>query len=62
AAVQMIEAGGDVALTTGRGSWIRVFRAYEARVAASPAFRERVRESAGRVLELKRSLGVDAPG
>ena len=62
AAVQVIEAGGDIALTTGRGSWIRVFRAYEARVAASPAFRERVRESAGRVLELKRSLGLDAPG
>ena len=62
AAVQVIEAGGDVALTTGRGSWIRVFRAFEARADASPAFRERVRESAARVLELKRSLGFDAPG
>lgn len=62
AAVQVIEAGGDIALTTGRGSWIRVFRAYEARVEESPAFRERVRESAARVLELKRSLGLDAPG
>ena len=62
AAVQVIEAGGDMALTTGRGSWIRVFRAFEARAAASPAFRERVRESAARVLELKRSLGLDVPG
>ncbi|HEV2820142.1 MAG TPA: glycoside hydrolase family 3 N-terminal domain-containing protein [Solirubrobacteraceae bacterium] len=62
AAVEMVEAGGDIALTTGRGSWIRVFRAFEARADASPAFRERVRESAARVLELKRSLGLDAPG
>lgn len=62
AAVQVVEAGGDIALTTGRGSWIRVFRAFEARADASPAFRERVRESAARVLELKRSLGLGAPG
>ena len=62
AAVQVVEAGGDIALTTGRGSWIRVFRAFQARAHASPAFRQRVRESAARVLELKRSLGLDAPG
>jgi len=55
AAVATIEAGGDVALTTGRGSWIRVFRALGERARGDEDFRAQVRESAARVLELKRS-------
>lgn len=55
AAVGSVEAGGDIALTTGRGSWIRVFRALGDRARRDEDFRARVRESAARVLELKRS-------
>ena len=57
AAVGSVEAGGDIALTTGRGSWIRVFRALGGRARRDEDFRARVRESAARVLELKRSAG-----
>jgi beta-N-acetylhexosaminidase len=56
AAVRAIAAGNDVVLTTGRGSWIRVYRALLARARADPAFRARVRESAARVLALRRTL------
>jgi beta-N-acetylhexosaminidase len=55
-AVDAVAAGADLALTTGRGSWIRVFRALQDRAAASPAFARRVRESAGRVQRLKDDL------
>ncbi|HEV2753523.1 MAG TPA: glycoside hydrolase family 3 N-terminal domain-containing protein [Solirubrobacteraceae bacterium] len=57
AAVGSVQAGGDIALTTGRGSWIRVFRAVGDRARSDENFRARVRESAARVLELKRSAG-----
>jgi len=57
AAVATVEAGGDLALTTGRGSWIRVFGALGDRARDDEDFRARVRESAARVLELKRSAG-----
>jgi len=57
--VGTVEAGGDIALTTGRGSWIRVFRALQDRAREDEAFRARVRESAARVLALKRSAGRD---
>lgn len=57
AAVGSVKAGGDIALTTGRGSWVRVFRALGTRARRDEDFRSRVRESAARVLELKRSAG-----
>ena len=56
AAVASVEAGIDVILTTGRGSYIHVFRALLERARAEPAFRARVKESAARVLELRGGL------
>lgn len=58
AALRSIRAGADLALTTGRGSWIRVYRRLLARARGSAAFRTRVRESAARVLALQRSLAA----
>ena len=46
AALRNVSAGVDIVLTTGRGSYIRVFRALAAEARRSPGFRERVRESA----------------
>ena len=56
AAIRSIEAGNDVVLTTGHGSWIRVYRALLEKAKASKAFRTRVRDSAARVLALQDSL------
>jgi beta-N-acetylhexosaminidase len=56
AAVRNIRAGVDIVLTTGRGSYIHVYRALLAEARRDPAFRERVRESAARVIALQRSL------
>jgi beta-N-acetylhexosaminidase len=50
AAVASARAGVDVVLTTGRGSYIRVFRALLAEARSHPEFRRRVREAAARVL------------
>jgi beta-N-acetylhexosaminidase len=50
AAVASVRAGIDVILTTGRGSYIRVYRALLAEARRDPAFRERVTASAARVL------------
>ena len=46
AAVRNVRAGVDIVLTTGRGSYIQVYRALLAEARRDPAFRERVRESA----------------
>jgi beta-N-acetylhexosaminidase len=56
AAVRNVRAGVDIVLTTGRGSYIQVYRALMAEARRDPAFRERVRESAARVVALQRSL------
>jgi beta-N-acetylhexosaminidase len=56
AAVASVDAGVDVILTTGRGSYIRVYRALLARAKADRAFRARVRESAARVLAAQSSM------
>jgi beta-N-acetylhexosaminidase len=56
AAVRNIRAGVDIVLTTGRGSYIQVYRALLAEARRDPAFRARVRESAARVVALQRSL------
>jgi beta-N-acetylhexosaminidase len=55
AAVASAEAGVDVILTTGRGSYIRVFRALLARAREDARFRDRVRTSAARVLAAQSS-------
>jgi beta-N-acetylhexosaminidase len=56
AAVASIGAGVDVILTTGRGSYIQVFRALLAKARAEPAFRARVKESAARVVALRAQM------
>jgi beta-N-acetylhexosaminidase len=56
AALASVEAGVDLILTTGRGSYTRVFRALFARAREDAAFRERVRTSAARVLAAQSSL------
>jgi beta-N-acetylhexosaminidase len=56
AAVRNVRAGVDIVLTTGRGSYIEVYRALLAEARRDPAFRARVRESAARVVALKKSL------
>jgi beta-N-acetylhexosaminidase len=61
AAVRSVRAGADLILTTGAGSHLRVLRAIIAEARRSPAFRRRVAESAARVLELKRDLGLKLP-
>ncbi len=56
AAVRNLRAGVDIVLTTGRGSYIQVYRALLAEARRDPEFRERVRESAARVGALQREL------
>jgi beta-N-acetylhexosaminidase len=55
-AIRSIRAGNDIVLTTGKGSWIRVYRALLAEARASRSFRERVEASAARVLALQNAL------
>jgi beta-N-acetylhexosaminidase len=56
AAVRNIRAGVDIVLTTGRGSYIQVYRALLAEARRDPAFRARVKQSAERVVALQQSL------
>jgi beta-N-acetylhexosaminidase len=60
AAVRSIAAGADIVLMTGSGSWNLVYPRLLSRARRDPAFAARVRESARRVLELKRRLGLRA--
>ena len=55
AAVASARAGIDVILTTGRGSYTRVYEALLAEARSDEAFRERVRASAARVLAAQSS-------
>jgi beta-N-acetylhexosaminidase len=55
AAVASARAGIDLILTTGRGSYTRVYEALLAEARSDPAFRERVRASAARVLAAQSS-------
>jgi beta-N-acetylhexosaminidase len=55
AALASVRAGIDVILTTGRGSYTRVYRALLAEAREDEAFRERVRASAARVLAAQSS-------
>jgi beta-N-acetylhexosaminidase len=61
AAVRSLEAGVDLVLMTGSASWADVHRELLRRAKRSPALRARVREAAGRVLTLKRGLGLRPP-
>jgi beta-N-acetylhexosaminidase len=56
AAVASVAAGVDVILTTGRGSYIHVYRALLARAKSDPRFRARVRAAAARVAAAQSSL------
>ena len=56
AAIASVNAGVDVILTTGRGSYIHVYRALLARAKADPEFRARVRAAAARVAAAQSSL------
>jgi beta-N-acetylhexosaminidase len=56
AAERSVVAGADLILMTGSASWNEVFPRLLARARESAAFRRRVRESAARVLGLKRLL------
>lgn len=56
AAVASVAAGVDVILTTGRGSYIHVYRALLARAKSDPQFRARVRAAAARVAAAQSSL------
>jgi beta-N-acetylhexosaminidase len=56
AAVASVRAGVDVILTTGRGSYIHVYRALLAEAEGDRRFRARVRESAARVLAAQSSM------
>ena len=55
-AERAVRAGADLVLMTGSASWNLVFPRLLARARSEPAFRERVRESAARVLALKSQL------
>jgi beta-N-acetylhexosaminidase len=57
AAERSVEAGVDLILMTGSASWNEVFPRLLEAARRSEGFRRRVRESAARVLELKRLLG-----
>ena len=61
AAARSLAAGADLLLMTGPGSYPLVFRRLLADAERSPATRERVYESAARVLALKRALGLRRP-
>jgi beta-N-acetylhexosaminidase len=57
AAERSIRAGADLILTTGSASWNAIYPRLLSLAQRSAAFREHVRRSAARVLELKRRLG-----
>ena len=60
-AERSVAAGADIVLMTGQGSWARVHQHLVRTAEGSPDLRARVRESAARVLVLKRDLGLDPP-
>lgn len=62
AAERAVEAGIDLVLMTGSGSWNEIYPRLLRRARGSADFRARVREAAGRVIALKRRLGLRAPG
>lgn len=61
AARASLRAGCDLLLTTGPGSYRRVYAALLATARRDPVMRSRIREAAARVLRLKRRIGLRAP-
>ena len=62
AAVRSVEAGADLVLMTGSGSWNLVYPALLDRAERDRRFAARVRDAAGRVDVLKRRLGLSPAG
>jgi beta-N-acetylhexosaminidase len=58
AAERSLRVGADLVLATGSASWSQIHPWLLRRARASPAFRDRLRESAVRVIELKRRLAA----
>jgi beta-N-acetylhexosaminidase len=56
AAERSVRAGADLVLMTGSASWNEVFPRLLSEARRDPRFRQRIRESAARVLALKRQL------
>jgi beta-N-acetylhexosaminidase len=61
AAERSVAAGVDLVLMTGSGSWREVYPRLLRHARSDPRFAARVRESASRVLALKKSLGLRQP-
>jgi beta-N-acetylhexosaminidase len=61
AAVRSVQAGADLVLMTGSGSWNLVYPRLLRRARRSPEFRARIAESARRVVALKRRVGLRIP-
>ncbi len=61
AAVRSVEAGTDLVLMTGSGSWNEIYPALLARAERDRDFAARVREAAGRVTALEERLGLARP-
>ena len=61
AAERAVEAGTDLVLMTGSGSWNEIYPRLLFRARASAPFRARVRQAATRVIALKRRLGLRTP-
>jgi beta-N-acetylhexosaminidase len=62
ASLRAVSAGADILLLTGAGSYPRVYKQLLAGAKRSARFRARIAEAAARVIALKRSLGLAAPG
>jgi beta-N-acetylhexosaminidase len=58
AALRSLNAGADLLLLTGPGSFPPVYRELTIAAKRSPKFRARIAEAAARVIALKRSLGL----
>jgi beta-N-acetylhexosaminidase len=58
AALRSLNAGADLLLLTGPGSFPRVYRELTIAAKRSAKFRARIAEAAARVIALKRSLGL----
>jgi beta-N-acetylhexosaminidase len=61
AAERSIDAGADLVLMTGSGSWKRVYPHLLSKAQRSPEFRRKVASASRRVLSLKRQLGLRRP-
>lgn len=62
AAVRSVQAGNDLVLMTGSGSWNEIYPVLLERAQRDPDFAARVRDAAGRVAALKRRLGLQPAG